>query len=292
MERCEASFLNDYVKVKERARGLRGVIRHVRGKADGADFCAKTIRKVQKGRSVEHEIDAEIEALVRMAGNTGVVTLNAVYQTPREVTLILDLHKGDLHQLIEQEEEKYDAKQIMHDLVRIVKDCHAKGILHLDLKPQNVLLAADSGDDDQGNASTIKLKLCDFGLAQFESDENKENLLLGGTLEYSAPEQIQFEPVTDKTDVWSLGVIAYVLATSSSPFKQDQEFATQNAILEGDYDLDLVPCPEGSVIDCYVSPATAIKSSSQSSPIKSEKLHCPVLTEIAQRPADLCRAAG
>ena len=173
-----------------------------------------------------------------MAGNTGVVTLNAVYQTPREVTLILDLHKGDLHQLIEQEEEKYDAKQIMHDLVRIVKDCHAKGILHLgtrsdfrtrdtsqvemnwlvemcvkDLKPQNVLLAADSGDDDQGNASTIKLKLCDFGLAQFESDENKENLLLGGTLEYSAPEQIQFEPVTDKTDVWSLGVIGMVLFT-------------------------------------------------------------------------------
>lgn len=66
-----------------------------------------------------------------MADNEGVVTLNAVYQTPREVTLILDLHKGDLHQLIEQEGEKYDAKQIMLDLIRIVKDCHDKGILHL-----------------------------------------------------------------------------------------------------------------------------------------------------------------
>ena len=49
--------------------------------------------------------------------------------------------------------------------------------------------------------------MCDFGLAQFENDDNKENLLLGGTLEYCAPEQIQFEPVTTKTDVWSLGVI-------------------------------------------------------------------------------------
>ena len=68
--------------------------------------------------------------------------------------------------------------------------------LKKDLKPQNVLLT-EAND----------LKVCDFGLAQFENDDNKENLLLGGTLEYCAPEQIQFEPVTTKTDVWSLGVI-------------------------------------------------------------------------------------
>ena len=79
-------------------------------------------------------------------------------------------------------------------------------MLMKDLKPQNVLLAAED-KSNSNSSSTIKLKLCDFGLAQFESDENKENLLLGGTLEYSAPEQIQFEPVTEKTDVWSLGVI-------------------------------------------------------------------------------------
>lgn len=65
-----------------------------------------------------------------------------------------------------------------------------------DLKPQNVLLSEEN-----------ELKLCDFGLAQQNDDENKENLLLGGTLEYCAPEQIQFEQVSVKTDVWSLGVI-------------------------------------------------------------------------------------
>ena len=66
----------------------------------------------------------------------------------------------------------------------------------IDLKPQNVLLSEEND-----------LKLCDFGLAQKNDDENKENLLLGGTLEYCAPEQIQFEQVSIKTDVWSLGVI-------------------------------------------------------------------------------------
>ena len=52
------------------------------------------------------------------------------------------------------------------------------------------------------------MRLCDFGLAKLNIDEDKENLtLLGGTVEYSSPEQIQFETVSPASDVWSLGVI-------------------------------------------------------------------------------------
>lgn len=212
---------------------MRGVIRSVRSKTDGNLYCAKSIRKIQKGKSVESEIRAEIESLERLADHDGIVTIRGVYETNRETTLILDLHQRDLHQLIDFD-EKIDAKKIVNSLIRIVKDIHEKGIIHLDLKPQNVLLT-EAND----------LKVCDFGLAQFENDDNKENLLLGGTLEYCAPEQIQFEPVTTKTDVWSLGVIAYVLATKHSPFKREAgDHATQNAILEVDFDLDLVACPE------------------------------------------------
>jgi len=229
MERKEESFLNHYDKVKEIARGLRGVIRSVRAKDNGQLLCAKTIRKTQKGKSVEHEIRAEIDSLEKLAEVDGVVNLKAVYETHRETTLILDLHQRDMHHLIDFD-EKYDARKLMADLVKIVKEVHLKGIIHLDLKPQNVLLSEEN-----------ELKLCDFGLAQQNDDENKENLLLGGTLEYCAPEQIQFEQVSVKTDVWSLGVIAFVLTTKESPFKRDQNHDTQNAILEGDFDLDLVP---------------------------------------------------
>ena len=66
-----------------------------------------------------------------------------------------------------------------------------------DLKPQNILLS-----DEQ------KIRICDFGLSKV-IDENQETIFdqcqLGGTIEYCAPEQIQYEPVSDKTDIWSLG---------------------------------------------------------------------------------------
>ena len=65
-----------------------------------------------------------------------------------------------------------------------------------DLKPQNILLS-----DEQ------KVRICDFGLSKIidENEENFDQCQLGGTIEYCAPEQIQYEPVSEKSDIWSLG---------------------------------------------------------------------------------------
>merc|ERR1712176_1498376 len=112
MGTCDGSYLNEYIKVKEIARGLRGTIRAVRNKNNQQLFCAKTIRRNQKGKSVQDEIDAEIDALEKLAEVGGVVDLVEVYQTPRETTLILALHQKDLHHVIESE-EKVDAKRIL-----------------------------------------------------------------------------------------------------------------------------------------------------------------------------------
>lgn len=68
--------------------------------------------------------------------------------------------------------------------------------LEKDLKPQNILLS-----DEQ------KVRICDFGLSKIidENEETFDQCQLGGTIEYCAPEQIQYEPVSDKSDIWSLG---------------------------------------------------------------------------------------
>lgn len=64
------------------------------------------------------------------------------------------------------------------------------------MKPQNILLS-----DEQ------KVRICDFGLSKIidENEENFDQCQLGGTIEYCAPEQIQYEPVSEKSDIWSLG---------------------------------------------------------------------------------------
>ena len=75
-------------------------------------------------------LKAEIESLEKLAEVDGVVNLKAVYETHRETTLILDLHQRDMHHLIDFD-EKYDARKLMADLVKIVKEVHLKGIIHL-----------------------------------------------------------------------------------------------------------------------------------------------------------------
>jgi len=240
VEIVDESFTSRFIKIKEIARGLRGVIRSVQCKSSDKLYCSKTVRRNQKGKSIQNEIETEIKALDRLREIETVVNLNYVYRTRTEYTLILDLHKQDLHHIIEKNEilNEIDVQRMFKTILQTVNEMHQLGVIHLDLKPQNILLS-----DEQ------KIRICDFGLSkiiidkQQQNDSNKntfDQCQLGGTIEYSAPEQIQYEPVSDKTDIWSLGVIAFVLLSGQSPFKFNDaaDHETQNAIIECDFEFD------------------------------------------------------
>ena len=100
----------------------------------------------------------------------------------------------------------------------------------LDLKPENILI-----DEER------KIYLCDFGMSKVLQDE-KETCRVAGTTEYCSPEQIQFEPLSSASDMWSVGVIAYVLLSKISPFNPAQDgqekHETQNAVINCTYDFD------------------------------------------------------
>ena len=74
------------------------------------------------------------------------------------------------------------------------------------MKPQNILITEEN-----------EIRLCDFGLSKIIADGVSTDYLLGGTLEYCAPEQIQFEPVSAKTDIWSLGPVftTYIMGNNN-----------------------------------------------------------------------------
>lgn len=78
---------------------------------------------------------------------------------------------------------------------------HSKNIIHLDLKPENILCTTREGN---------RIKIIDFGLAR-EYDPDKKLQVLFGTPEFVAPEVVNFESISFATDMWSVGVIAYVL---------------------------------------------------------------------------------
>ena len=101
---------------------------------------------------------------------------------------------------------------------------HARGVVHRDIKPDNLLL------DEDGN-----LKIADFGLARLE-DETRLTLpgSLVGTLAYMAPEQIETGEVDERSDLFALGTCLYELFTGSRPFEADTRAGITHAILHGE----------------------------------------------------------
>ena len=115
-----------------------------------------------------------------------------------------------------------EAIDIVRQIAEGLGHAHLHNIVHRDIKPSNVILTPEG-----------EAKIVDFGLARFVSaGASTATLSLAGTLLYMSPEQLSGKAVDARTDVWSLGVIAYELLTNRLPFEGDNPAATIMAILQ------------------------------------------------------------
>lgn len=93
---------------------------------------------------------------------------------------------------------------IMYQICEAIRYIHSQKIIHLDLKPENIMCVSLTGN---------QIKLIDFGLAQYY-DGQADLLFMAGTPEFAAPEVIKYEPLDFHTDMWSLGMLILVLDLS------------------------------------------------------------------------------
>ncbi|VVC30650.1 Hypothetical protein CINCED_3A019591 [Cinara cedri] len=102
-----------------------------------------------------------------------------------------------------------EVARLMRQILDGLHYLHTINVAHLDIKPQNLVLTADFPNCD--------VKLCDFGISRYLSEGADVREILG-TPDYVAPEVLNYEPIDVQTDMWSIGVLMYVLLTGCSPF--------------------------------------------------------------------------
>ncbi|RWS25381.1 myosin light chain kinase: smooth muscle-like protein, partial [Leptotrombidium deliense] len=123
---------------------------------------------------------------------------------------------------------EFDCIQYMRQILEGVRYMHTNYVMHLDLKPENIVCITKNSH---------RIKIIDFGLARIWNPKTEARVLFG-TPEFVAPEVIQYEPISPKCDLWSIGVICYVLLSGLSPFAGDTDSETFSNIIKVQFDFD------------------------------------------------------
>ena len=185
-------------------------------KADGMVFACKVIDKSNieaKFTGLLGQFLTEIKVL-KALHHENIIHLEDDFETSDRIYLVMEMMSGgELFDYVVAKGtlSEEEASELIRKICSAVAHMHANNIIHRDLKPENLLLTA-SGKNAQ-------VKLIDFGLAKVMHEDTARSFL--GTKGYLAPEMLQRSNYDKSVDMWSLGVIAFVLLCGCLPFDDD-----------------------------------------------------------------------
>jgi len=219
-----------YTFGKEIGRGGFSVVIEGNKKGTEEKFAIKCIKK----SSIEGDdiklLTREIQ-IMKNVRHDNILKLFEVFEDEEQFFLVMELVPGKelFDKIVErgQYSEK-DASNIARQIISAVEYLHEKGIAHRDLKPENLL---SSGSEEQE-----LIKIADFG---FSKDFNEDKLQTScGSPGYVAPEVLTSESYDKSVDMWSIGVIIYILLCGYPPFYADNAPALFKKIMDVKYDFD------------------------------------------------------
>ncbi|NXF84361.1 DAPK3 kinase, partial [Sclerurus mexicanus] len=216
--------------------GQFAIVRKCREKSTGVEYAAKFIKKRQSRASrrgvSRDEIEREV-AILQQVLHPNIVKLHDIYENKTDVVLILELVSGgELFDFLAQKESlsEEEATRFIKQILDGVNYLHSKKIAHFDLKPENIMLL-------DKNIPIPHIKLIDFGLAH-KIEDGVEFKNIFGTPEFVAPEIVNYEPLGLAADMWSIGVITYILLSGASPFLGETKQETLANITAVNFDFD------------------------------------------------------
>ncbi|XP_016096558.1 death-associated protein kinase 3-like [Sinocyclocheilus grahami] len=225
-----------YEMEEELGSGQFAIVRKCKEKSTGTEYAAKFIKKRRLSSSrrgvSRKEIEREVNIL-REIQHSNIITLHDIFENKTDVILILELVSGgELFDFLAEKESltEEEATQFLKQILDGVHYLHSKRIAHFDLKPENIMLL-------DKNVPNPRIKLIDFGIAhQIKYGNEFKNIF--GTPEFVAPEIVNYEPLGLEADMWSIGVITYILLSGASPFLGETKQETLTNISAVNYDFD------------------------------------------------------
>ncbi|XP_068644575.1 calcium-dependent protein kinase 1-like [Aristolochia californica] len=226
-----------YIFGKELGRGQYGVIYLVSHRDTKEVFACKSIatRKLINRDDVE-DVRREVQIMHHLTGDRNIVELKGAYEDRHSVNLVMELCAGgELFDRIiaKGHYSERAAADLCREIITVVHSCHSMGVMHRDLKPENFLFL-HKGDDSP-------LKATDFGLSVFfKPGETFKDIV--GSVYYVAPEVLR-RNYGAEADIWSAGVILYILLSGEPPFWAETEQGIFDAVLHGHIDFASDPWP-------------------------------------------------
>ncbi|XP_047428666.1 myosin light chain kinase, smooth muscle isoform X2 [Mugil cephalus] len=189
--------------------------------------------KFYKGRRAKEREAArkEIE-LMNYLHHPKLVQCLAAYDHKPEMVMVMEFIAGGelFERIVDDSFEHTEPASVryMQQILEGIAFMHQQNIIHLDLKPENIVCVDTTG---------TSVKIIDFGLAS-RLDGNTPLKVMHGTPEFVAPEVINYEPVCFATDMWSIGVICYILLSGESPFQGNSDAETLALVTAAQWEFD------------------------------------------------------
>ncbi|KAI5097141.1 myosin light chain kinase, smooth muscle isoform X1 [Silurus meridionalis] len=189
--------------------------------------------KFYKGRRAKERDAAKKEIeLMNSLHHPKLVQCLAAYDNKPEIVMVMEFIPGGelFERIVDDNFEHTEQSSVgyMRQILQGVQYMHQQNIVHMDLKPENIVCEDRTG---------FQIKIIDFGLA-CKLDSSIPLKVMHGTPEFVAPEVINYEPVHLNTDMWSIGVICYILLSGESPFQGDSDTETLALVTAAQWEFD------------------------------------------------------
>ena len=209
--------------------GQHAMVRPAICSRNGEKVAVKIINRMGLTDEDEEDLRREVAILKRMR-HPNIVKMRDFFEEPMTYIIVMEyIEGGELFDRIVKKEfyNEKEARDCVYIILSAVKYIHDRDVVHRDLKPENLLLKSDADD--------YNIKLADFGLAVDSTGETlTTDFAFSG---YTAPEIISRRPYGKPADMWSVGVITYILLGGYPPFHHENKRELSRLIQSGAYEF-------------------------------------------------------